>query len=150
MEIALRAVGDTITERAATAVVQQTAGSTAAVTGITIDRAELGWPESLVIVVPISATLAANETVSLAHTLQTSAASDMSNPVTVDTATATVQATGAAGGSTETRLFSRNVPLRGARRYVRLNLTPTLSRANTDTVRLGGVLVFGGANRLPQ
>jgi uncharacterized lipoprotein YbaY len=52
MTTELRSIGDKITPRLATAVVQQTAGATAAITGITIDRAAIGWPESAVISIP--------------------------------------------------------------------------------------------------
>lgn len=150
MTTEIRSIGDKITPRQATAVVQQTAGATAEIVGIVIDRAAIGWPESAVVAIPFSATLGATETASLAYTLASSQAANMSSPTTVATAGAAVVATGAGGGSTESGLIEVNVSLRGAGRYVRLNITPTLSGANTDTARVGGVLVFGGANRLPQ
>lgn len=39
--------------------------------------------------------------------------------------------------------------LGGARRYVRAQVTASLSRANTDTVTLTGVWIVGGADELP-
>ena len=69
---------------------------------------------------------------------------------TLTSVSATTYATGATGGSTETGTIEINVSLRGARRYVRVNFTPDLSAANTDTAALSAVIVFGGAERLPQ
>jgi hypothetical protein len=150
MTTELRSIGDKITPRRATAVVQQTAGATAAITGLTIDRAAIGWPESAVVAIPFSATLGAANTASLAYTFQSSQADNMGSPATIVAAEAAVVATGGGGGTTESGMIEVNVSLRGAGRYVRLNITPTLSAANTDTVRVVGSVIFGGANRLPQ
>lgn len=45
--------------------------------------------------------------------------------------------------------FTRKIQLGGARRYVRIVPTFTLSAANTDTVKVDGVLVVAGADELP-
>lgn len=126
------------------------AGDNTAVTGVIIDRAALGWAESAVLAVPFTTTLAQAATLSLAYTFQHGEASNLSDAATLASATTAVIATGGAGGSTETGVFEVGVSLRGARRYVRLNFTPDLSAGATDTAALSAVIVFAGANRLPQ
>lgn len=123
------------------------AGDNTAVTGVIIDRAALGWAESVVVAIPFTTTLGASATLTLAYTLQHGEDAGLSDATTLATATGNVVATGA---GTVTGTFEAGVSLRGARRYVRLNFTPDLSAANTDTAALSAVLVFAGANRLPQ
>lgn len=63
---------------------------------------------------------------------------------------ATVVATGGAGGSTErgaVRLADLN--LAGSKGYLRSQVTPNLSAANTDTARIQAVWVFGGGEVVP-
>ncbi len=148
-----RSIGDEISVRRAAANTAATAGGSGAntaVTGVIIDRAALGWPESCVLAIPFTATLAQAATLTIAHTLQHSDASDMSGAATLNSATASTVATGPTGGGTVTGTYEVNVSLRGSRRYVRLNFTPDLSAANTDTAALSAVIAFGGASRLPQ
>lgn len=133
-----------------TAVTAGGGGDNTAVTGVIIDRAALGWAESVVIAIPYTTTLAQAATLSLAYTLQHGEASNLSDAATLASATTAVIATGGTGGSTETGVFEVGVSLRGARRYVRLNFTPDLSAGSTDTAALSAVLAFAGANRLPQ
>jgi hypothetical protein len=150
MTTELRNIGDKIAVRRAaanTAVTAGGSGDATEVTGVIIDRAALGWPESAVLAIPFTAALAASETLSIAYTVASSQADNLSNPATVRTATAAVVAT---GSGTITGTFEVDLNLRGAGRYVRANFTPDLSRANTDTAALSAVLVFGGSNRLPQ
>jgi len=116
-------------------------------TGIILDRAAVGWPQSAVFAVPFSTTLGTNETLSIAYTVQTSDASDMSSPTIVASGAATTVATGA---GTISGAFEADVNLAGAKRYVRFLYTPDLSRASLDTAELSAVAVFGGASRLPQ
>lgn len=148
-----RAIGDSITVRRALANTSLTAGGggdNSAVTGIIVDRALIGWPQSAVVAVPFTATLAAAATLSLTPTVQSGNASNLSDAASLLAPGATVIATGGAGGSTETGCYELSVSLAGAGRYVRVNVTPDLSAANTDTAAIAGVIVFGGANRLPQ
>jgi hypothetical protein len=152
MTTELRSIGDKIAVRRAAANTAATAGSTGdntAVTGVIIDRAALGWPQSAVLAIPYTATLAAAATLSLAYTVQEGDASNLSDAATLQTATTAVVATGPSGGGTVTGTFEVNVPLAGAGRYVRANFTPDLSAANTDTAALSAVIVFGGALSLP-
>lgn len=148
----LRDIGSLVSvARAAanTAVTAGGGGDNTAVTGVIIDRAAHNWPESAVLAIPFTATLAANATLTLAYTVQEGNNSGLSDAATLATATAAVVATGPAGGGTVTGVFEVSLPLRGAGRYVRANWTPDLSAANTDTAALSAVLVFGGANRVP-
>jgi len=152
MTTAIRSIGDEIAVRrsaANTAVTAGGGGDNTAVTGVIIDRAELGYPQSAVLAIPFTATLAAAATLSLAYTVQEGNAANLSDAATLATATAAVVATGPVGGGTVTGTFEVNLSLAGAGRYVRANFTPDLSAANTDTAGLSAVLVFGGSNRLP-
>lgn len=132
-----------------TAVTAGGGGDATAVTGVVIDRAALGWPQSCVVAIPFTATLGQGETLSVAATLQSSEASDLSSPATNGTLADGVVATGPSGGGTVTGTVELDVNLSGAGRYVRASFTPNLSRANTDTAALSAVIAFGGAIRLP-
>ena len=148
----IRAIGDIASVRRAaanTAVTAGGAGDNTLVTGVIIDRAALGWPQSAIFAVPFTTTLAAAASLSLAYTVQEGDASNLSDAATLQSATSAVIAS-SVGGGTVTGTFEVNVPLIGAGRYVRVNWTPDLSAANTDTAALSAVLVFGGAERLPQ
>ncbi|WP_313669151.1 hypothetical protein [Sandarakinorhabdus sp.] len=124
-------------------------GDNTAVTGVIIDRAALGWPQSAVFAVPFTTTLGATNTLSVAMTVQDGDNSGLSDAGTFATRANGVVATGPGGGGTVTGVVELDVNLSGAKRYVRLNFTPDLSAANTDTAALSAVAVLGGATRLP-
>lgn len=126
------------------------AGDATAVTGVIIDRAALRWPKSGVFAVPFTATLAANETLSLVMTVQDGDAANLSDAATFATRANAVIATGPSGGGTVTGEIEFDVNLSGAKRYLRLNYTPDLSRGATDTAALSAVAVLGGFDRVPQ
>lgn len=146
-------IGGLIGHRRASAVAAVTAGGAGdntAVTGVIIDRAALGFPQSCVAVIPFTTTLGATNTLSLAATVQSGEAANLSDATTLASRANGVIATGPAGGGTVTGEIEIDVNLSGAGRYVRLNFTPDLSAANTDTASLGSaVFAFGGAIRLP-
>lgn len=153
MTTEIRSIGDKISVRRALANTAATAGGSGdatAVTGVIIDRAAIGWPQSCVVAVPFTTTLAAAATLSLAYTLQHGDDSGLSDAATLASATSAVIATGPSGGGTVTGTFEVNLSLAGAKRYVRLNATPDLSASGTDTAAFSGVIAFGGAMRLPQ
>jgi len=129
-----------------TAVTAGGGGDNTAVTGVIIDRAALGWPQSCVVAVPFTATLASAQTLSLAITVQSGEAPNLSDASTLATRANGVVATGA---GTVTGTVELDVNLSGAGRYVRANFTPDLSASGTDTAALSEVIVFGGAIRLP-
>lgn len=123
------------------------AGDDTEVNGIWIDR--LGF-SSLKVVLPYTATLGATETLSVAANIQD--ASDDQGTGAADFGDAlasTVQATGATGGSTETGVVEMDVDLSAANRFVRVQFTPDLSRANTDTAELAAVYLLAGSTENP-
>lgn len=61
-----------------------------------------------------------------------------------------VAATGDSGGSTETDTFEIDVDLSGARGFIQAQITPDLSRANTDTCEWSAALVLYGDHRQPS
>ncbi len=149
MTTQIRSIGDLIAVRRAAANTAATAGGSGdntAVTGVIIDRAEIGSPQSAVLAIPYTATLAAGETLSIGYSVQEGNAANLSDAAVLAAADPVVVATGA---GTVTGTFEVNVPLAGAGRYVRANFTPDLSRGATDTAALSAVLVFGGSDRLP-
>lgn len=147
-----RSIGDLITVLRAAANTAATAagtGDNTAVTGVIIDRNAIGSPQSAVLAIPFTATLAAGETLSIGYTVQEGQTDDLTDAETLQAAALAVVATGPVGGGTVTGTFEVNVPLMGAGRYVRANFTPDLSAGATDVAALSAVLVFGGAERLP-
>lgn len=150
MTAQLRDIGSLIkVDRAAanTAVTAGGAGDNTLVTGVIIDRAAIGWPESAVVAIPFTATLSASQTLSITPVVQEGNAANLADAANLAAPGAQIVATGA---GTVTGTYELNVSLRGAGRYVRVNFTPDLSAGATDTAALSAVLVTGGANRLPQ
>lgn len=152
MTTQIRSIGDLVTVRRAaanTAVTAGGSGDNTEVVGVTIDRAAIRFPQSAVVAISFTATLAAAATLTIAWDIDEGNASDLSDAAVLASAAAVVVATGPSGGGTVTGTFEANVPMMGAGRYVRLNFTPNLSAANTDTAALAAAIVFGGADRLP-
>lgn len=146
----IRSIGDEISVRRATAnasALAAGAGDNTLVTGVIIDRAAIGWPESCGVAILYTTTLAASQTLTIGGVLQHGDASNLSDVTTFSTITGAVVATGV---GTFTGQVEVNLRLTGAKRYVRLNFTPDLSAGATDTAALSGVIAFGGAGRLPQ
>lgn len=103
-----------------------------------------------VLVVSYAATLAQDETLSLAANLQD--ASDAAGTGVADYGDAfadAVVATGGTGGSTEVGTIEIDVDLSSADAFVRGQVTPTLSAVATDTVAMSAVLVLSGADEYP-
>jgi hypothetical protein len=149
----LRDIGSLVTVQRAIANTSLTAagtGDNTAVVGAIHDRAAIGSPQSAVLAIPFTATLAATATLTISGTVEHAEAANMSGAATLQTISATVVATGPAGGGTVTGCLEVSVPLMGARRHLRANITPDLSAGGTDTAAVSGVFVFGGATRLPQ
>lgn len=125
-------------------------GDATEVDGVAIDRLALGdRAESGLVVIAGRATMASGETLTIAANLQDSPNnSDWTDHSTV---LATTTVLSAAGGALTASAFQVQLPvdLRGAERYVRVQATPNLSRAGTDTAEMFGVLVLGGQQELP-
>lgn len=124
-------------------------GDDTEVTGLILDRGTIGFPQSAVLAIPFTATLAAGKTLTIAYAVYSSAADDLSSPTVLTSAAAAVVATGPAGGGTVTGTFDVDLSLAGAGRYLRADFTPDLTATGTDTAALSAVIVFGGADRLP-
>jgi hypothetical protein len=110
--------------------------------------------ESLEAIISFTATLAANETLSLAAQVQHASLANGSDGEDVSTdhikaLASTAVATGEAGGSTETGVHALGIDLTMLKRYVRVQFTPDLSAADTDTAKVGMAYVLGGARNAP-
>ena len=129
-----------------------TAGSTAAdgveVDGTAIDRQSYtnpgsDMPLSCIVVVEAYEALATAETATVKFNLQhadssTGAWADYDDK---DGSTAnTINLTTASGGTE----LQADFDLGSAKRWIRVQVTPTLSATSSDTVDYGGVVVFGG------
>lgn len=112
------------------------------VAGTTFDRnSYVSQLLSAKLVLSASATLSASETLKLEAKIEDSAnGSDWDDYQTLEDAT--LSETGAL-------VKGFDVQLSGARRYIRVNLTATLSKGSDDTAVVAGVFVFGGATELP-
>lgn len=140
----------------AIAVVSQTAGAAAAVTGVAVDRFAVPGagpiPLSCTVFYAITATLAATHTFSLAYSIQDSADGvNFLNMLeqTGDVVTSTLELTGPTGGAPQNLLIRQDVDLSGAREYVRVAFTPSFSASSVDTVVISPIIVFGGMDILP-
>ena len=130
-------------------------GDATEVNGSWVSRASnKGIAQSMKIIVSYSAVLAAGATLKFAANLQdaidvsgTGAADYPSDGQAIPSTTA---ATGGAGGTTETGTFEIDIDLGGAREFVRAQVTPDLSAANTDTLNFSLVYLFFGDQRGPS
>lgn len=105
---------------------------------------------SAVLVISFTAVLAQGATLSLAANMQD--ATDGSGTGAADFGDAVanaVVATGGTGGTTEVGTLEIDIDLSSADGWLRGQVTPTLSAANTDTVAIAAVLVLGGADKYP-
>ncbi len=149
-------VGAYITSRAAlNPEVVTTTGDGSERNGTAIDRNALNSVAlSAIVTIPYYGALAAAKTVTIKSNVQHSSVSsagwadynDKDNS-TANTVTAGSTATTAA--QTPSGVLEYDVDLAAAKRYVRVQVTPTLSATATDTVDIAGVIVFGGGGVLP-
>lgn len=116
-----------------------------------IDRKDF---ESMEFILSYTATLGAAATLALIANVQD--ADDASGNGAADVSTSflsalssTTLATGDSGGSTETGVYALGVDLTRLKRYVRVQWTPNLSAANTDTAKLSQLAILGGAKYPP-
>lgn len=120
------------------------------VTGATVDRrasAGIGIAHSAFICTGFLAALDTAETLSLAHEYQDSADDSTWNTAVVIEAS-TVKATAASAGN-ERGVDEHKLALTALLRYVRINVTPDLSRGGTDTALFFTVVVLGGWTQVP-
>lgn len=150
-------IGENVTlKRAAayTAVTAAGSGDNTAITGVIIDRKDTNYALEVCIAVPYTTALGAKDATLTfkSASIQHSDASDLTGAAayaTLESETGTAIVT-AAGAGTVTGVKKYNVHLGGAKRYVRFDMTPDLSAANTDTAGIGAtVAIFAGENQLP-
>ena len=101
-------------------------------------------------VIGFTATLAENETLKIAANLQhdddgAGAGTDFGTALALTTV-----ATGPTGGGTVTGVVELDFNLQGAKKFVRLQFTPDLSRANTDVAELSAKYILAGAVDDPE
>ena len=125
------------------------AGDNTEVDGDSVDRmADVRRHLNANVVINWSATLQQDETLTLQLQLQDSADdtvwADFGDPV--DFATV---ATGPTGGGTVNGVSNHGVDIAGTRRYIRTQITPDLSAADTDTADISAVWILAGADRTP-
>lgn len=118
-------------------------GDNTAVTGATIDRQ--GY-SSAKVTIGYKTTLGSSATLTFAVEYQDSADGSTWNTA-VALQSATTAATGTVTNSVGQVRF--NLDLSDLQRYVRINFTPNLSAANTDTCVASASIALGGAQVLP-
>ena len=125
------------------------AGDNAQIVGSSIDLLSLAThAQSVAFVVPAEATLGQDETLTVTADIQQSADGSTWSELVASQTILTL--TGGTGGSTEKSAAKIGADLTKGDRYVRVRVTPDLSRANTDTAKVMGAAVFGGLQELPQ
>lgn len=116
------------------------ASNNVAVNGVSVDRMNY---LSMVVAVAYQCTLSSTKTLTITIAIQ------HSEDNATWTAYGTQPANQVISASTANAIFTQNVDLHAANRYVRLVITPNLSNTGTDTASVAGLLVLGGANELP-
>ena len=131
-----------------TAVTAGGGGDATEVNGAYVDVTDA---EGITFLIGFTATLGDGETLTIAANAQD--ADDVSGTGVADFGTAiaaTTVATGPSGGGTVTGCAIAHFDAAGAREAMRLQFTPNLSRANTDTAAISIVAVRAGAKLLPK
>lgn len=125
--------------------------------GAILDLHDLDHPLSGAIVVPYSATLQEDETLSLKAKIEHGDDSGLSDaadytfgqPDGLAEYAEAVFATGGTGGSTEVGCALFRYDLSGLKRYFRVSVYPDLSASGTDTATFAAGLVLGGKANMP-
>lgn len=121
-------------------------GDATAAPGVAIDLTALADRfESVDFQVAAKAVLAANKALAVSAKIETSADNNTWSDLVAASTILTLTDSGA--GSTLRGVGHIGVPLEYASRYIRLNITPDLSAANTDTAALSSVAIFGGRRK---
>lgn len=120
--------------------------------GAWVDRkgAAYGTVQSAKLVITGEATLAQDETLSIAVNIQEATDGSGSGAADFGTALAsTVVATGDTGGSTEQFTAELDFDLSGAEQFIRSQITADASASGTDTATYTATWVFFGSDRNP-
>lgn len=131
----------------------QTAGANAEVNGIALDKLGVTGgksPHGAIAFISGRATMASGETLSITANWQHSVSSTQSF-ADVGTALAATVVLNAAGGALTAQPYRIHMPLivSECNQYVRTQITPTLSRAGTDTCEVECTVVFFGFQQNP-
>jgi hypothetical protein len=124
-------------------------------TGTNIDREAFSNHPALSckVIIPYNASLAATETLTVVSNFQHSSASSAGwadfDDKDGSTQNSVVTTTGTTAATTPAAVLTYDVDLSSAKRWVRIQITPTLSAASADTCGIAGTIVFGGENTLP-
>lgn len=129
-----------------------TAGGSGDATEVDGAWVDLEDAEGLTFLIGFTATLGADETLTIAANLQdaTDSSGTGAADVTGSAISATTVATGGSGGTTETGVAMIQIDAQKMRQFGRVQFTPNLSRANTDTAALSAVAIRSGAKILPK
>jgi hypothetical protein len=147
--------GDLFTAKVAFANTAATAagsGDATEVNGDAIDRFAFtsGRMAHATLVVAARATMASGETLTIAANFQDAVSSTGPWADFGDALAATTTVSAAGGAVTASPgTVELGCDITGARRWVRVQVTPNLSRAGTDTATIAGLVVFGGPEILP-
>lgn len=127
-------------------------GDATEVDGAWVDRkpSTRGPYHSAKLVITYSAALGEGATLAIAANIQDATSSGGAGVADFGTAYASATvATGGAGGSTEVGTVEFDFDLSNAREFVRSQITPDLSAANTDTLAWRATWIFFGSDRGP-
>lgn len=127
-------------------------GDNTEVNGAWLDRndAIAGLMMSAKLGISFTTTLGIGQT--LAFDVQVQHASDIAGSDAADygpAVTGILAANGASGGATVAEVAELDVGLEGAKRFVRFQITPQLSAANTDTANWSAVVAWFGGRKQP-
>lgn len=147
-----RDIGEEVISRSAflpTTAVAAGTGDATEIDGTSIQRSALGsMYESCKLTIVGNATLSSGLLITLVANLQDSA--DGSTWADFGTALAlTTAGTGGSGGDEQQFDIDLDNDIRGAKDYLRVQVTPNLTHTGTDTAILAGTIVFGGASENP-
>ncbi len=127
-------------------------GSGTKITGETIDRLAHNLPLSMLFSLSINTTLASGQTLTAAFEIKHSDDGQSWSPFGLDednTQPDDQVVTANNDGSAIVTALSVGVDLSGAKQYVQVNVTPTLTHSGSDVATIAGVGVLGGPNTLP-
>lgn len=114
------------------------------------DLGDLGIARSAKLIIAYRAVLAQGATMTIAANIQDATSSGGANADDYGKAySAATVATGGTGGSTEVGTVEFDFDLSSASEFIRSQITPNLSAANTDTAVLVATWVFFGTHRTP-
>ena len=129
-----------------------TAGGTVAITGIIVDRFSAGdsLRYGLSVLINFIANIANGETLTVTATLQDGDNAALSDAATFGSTFATAEMTGITASALVHRgILKGDFNLKGAKRYIRVNIAAVFSAADTDNFDSSGTLALMGGQEEP-